>query len=116
MSRILRDLRIIVQAERLIAQRQFAVVRTRSGLLALAGGAAAIGVVMLNVGAFYALREPLGGAMAALGPRVCRRGRMAGRGGSADGRGAMLASSESASACAWAAAWAMAASRARRSS
>lgn len=66
MSRILRDLRIIVQAERLIAQRQFAVVRTRSGLLALAGGAAAIGVVMLNVGAFYALREPLGGAMAAL--------------------------------------------------
>ena len=55
-----------MQSERLIAQRQFAVVRTRSGLLALAGGAAAIGVVMLNVAAFYALREPLGGAMAAL--------------------------------------------------
>ena len=66
MSRIMRDLRIIVQSERLIAQRQFAVVRTRSGLLALAGGAASIGVVMLNVAAFYALREPLGGAMAAL--------------------------------------------------
>jgi len=66
MSRILRDLRIIVQSERLIAQRQFAVVRTRSGLLALAGGAASIGVVMLNVAAFYALRDPLGGAMSAL--------------------------------------------------
>ena len=66
MARILRDLRIILQSERLIARRQFEVIRAQTGLLALAGAVAAIGIVMLNVAGFYALREPIGGAAAAL--------------------------------------------------
>ncbi|MCA8880915.1 MAG: hypothetical protein KDA73_13395 [Rhodobacteraceae bacterium] len=66
MARLLRDVRIVLQSERLIAQRQFAVLRVQTGLLALAGGAAAVGVVMLNVAGFFALRTALGGGGAAL--------------------------------------------------
>lgn len=66
MSRILRDVRIVLQSERLIARRHLAVIRTQTGLLALGGAAATLGVVMLNVAGFYALRGALGGGGAAL--------------------------------------------------
>jgi len=55
MNRISRNVSIALRAERLIAQRRVAVLRSQTGLMAAAGLVAAIGLVMLNVAAFYAL-------------------------------------------------------------
>ena len=65
MSRISRNVSIILRAERTIARRQFRIVCLQIGLMAMAGLIAIIGLVMLNVAAFMALTERLGPAPAA---------------------------------------------------
>lgn len=59
MSRISRNISIILRSERLIAQRRMAVLRRQTGMMAAAGIAAGLGLVMLNVAAFFALVEHL---------------------------------------------------------
>lgn len=66
MSRISRNLAILLKAERLMARRRMAVAATRAGLFGFAALVAALGVIMLNVAAFFALRDGLGPAWAAL--------------------------------------------------
>lgn len=66
MNRISRNISIILRSERLIAQRHFAVLRRQTGLMATAGIAAGVGLVMLNVSAFLALSFHLSQPTAAL--------------------------------------------------
>lgn len=66
MSRISRNLSIILRSERLIAQRRMAVLRRQTGLMAAAGIAAAVGLVMLNFAAYFALVEHLSAPLSAL--------------------------------------------------
>ena len=66
MNRIGRDLLIILRAEQLIARRRMAVMRARTGILAVAGLIAGMGLIMLNVAAFLALETYLSGTNAAL--------------------------------------------------
>lgn len=70
-SRIGRNAHIALRAERVIARRRLAIIRTQTGLMAFAGVMAAIGVVMVNVAAFYWLsasygNAPAGGILAAV--------------------------------------------------
>ena len=55
MSRISRNISIILRSERLIAQRRMAVLRRQTGMMAAAGIAAGLGLVMLNGAAYLAL-------------------------------------------------------------
>ncbi len=57
MSRISRNISIILRSERLIAQRRMAVLRRQTGMMAAAGIAAGLGLVMLNAAAYLALVE-----------------------------------------------------------
>lgn len=66
MSRISRNISIILRSERLIAQRRMAVLRRQTGMMAAAGIAAGVGLVMLNVAAFFALVEHLSQPLSAL--------------------------------------------------
>ncbi|GAA6193793.1 hypothetical protein [Phaeobacter sp. NW0010-22] len=66
MNRISRNLSIVLRAERLIAQRHLAVLRRQTGLMAAAGIAAGVGLIMLNVSAYLALSDTLSQPMAAL--------------------------------------------------
>ncbi len=66
MNRISRNISIVMRSERLIAQRHLAVLRRQTGLMAAAGIAAAVGLVMLNVAAFLALSATLSQAVSAL--------------------------------------------------
>ena len=66
MNRISRNISIILRSERLIAQRHLAVLRRQTGLMATAGIAAGVGLVMLNVSAFLALSFHLSQPTAAL--------------------------------------------------
>ncbi|MEM8630651.1 MAG: hypothetical protein AAGF74_05395 [Pseudomonadota bacterium] len=66
MSRISRNLNIAWRAERMIARRRLAVVRTQTGLMAFSGLVAGIGVIMLNVGIFFWLASHYGNANAGL--------------------------------------------------
>lgn len=66
MNRITRNLSIIYRTERLIARRELEVWRSRTGLAAGAGVAAGIGLVMLNVAGFLALRDLISEPGAAL--------------------------------------------------
>lgn len=54
-DRISRNVSILLRTERMIARRQMAVLRSQSGLLLLAGLIATLGLVMLNIAAFFAL-------------------------------------------------------------
>ncbi|MEM7074654.1 MAG: hypothetical protein AAGA28_04675 [Pseudomonadota bacterium] len=63
-SRISRNAHIALRAERIIARRRLAVIRSQTGLLAFAGALAGIGVLMANVGAFFWLAEGVGYASA----------------------------------------------------
>jgi hypothetical protein len=47
MSRISRNISIILRSERLIAQRRMAVLRRQTGMMAAAGIAAGVGLIML---------------------------------------------------------------------
>lgn len=66
MSRISRNISIILRAERLIAQRQVAVAAKRTGIYAAAGLAVGLAAVMLNVAGFFWLSETLSTTSAAL--------------------------------------------------
>jgi hypothetical protein len=65
-NRISRNISIILRSERLIAQRHLAVLRRQTGLMAMALVVSAIGLVMLNVAAFFALEDIMTAAPAAL--------------------------------------------------
>ncbi|SMP10122.1 phage holin family protein [Shimia sagamensis] len=65
-NRISRNISIILRSERLIAQRHLAVLRRQTGLMAMALVVSAVGLVMLNVAAFFALQEVMTAAAAAL--------------------------------------------------
>ncbi|MBV1895926.1 MAG: hypothetical protein KUG70_05665 [Rhodobacteraceae bacterium] len=55
MNRISRNISIILRAEQSIARRRMAVLRNQSGLMMFAGLVGVVGVIMLNVAAFYEL-------------------------------------------------------------
>ena len=65
-GRIGRNINIAMRAERVIARRRFAVIRTQSGLIAFAGLIAGIGVIMISVALFFWLAERYGNATAGL--------------------------------------------------
>ncbi|WP_170559860.1 phage holin family protein [Ruegeria atlantica] len=66
MSRISRNVSIILRAERLIAQRQLAVAAKRTGFYAAAGLAVGLAVIMLNVAGFFWLSETMSKSLAAV--------------------------------------------------
>ncbi|WP_299643048.1 phage holin family protein [uncultured Ruegeria sp.] len=66
MNRISRNISIALRAERLIAQRHMAVIRNQTGLMAAAGLVAGIGLIMINVAAFFALNASLSSQVSAL--------------------------------------------------
>ncbi|MGI9350161.1 MAG: phage holin family protein [Rhizobiaceae bacterium] len=66
MDKISRNISIALRAERLIAQRQVEVIRTKTVLIAAAGLVAGIGLIMLNVAAYYALTTNFSPQIAAL--------------------------------------------------
>jgi len=66
MNRISRNISIVLRAERLIAQRHMTVIRNQTGLLAAAGLVAGIGLIMINVAAYFSLSASLSPQMAAL--------------------------------------------------
>ena len=66
MNRITRNLSILYRSERLIAQRQLAVLRKQTGLMAAAGLIAGLGIIMLNMSAYLALAESFSKPTAAL--------------------------------------------------
>ena len=66
MNRISRNISIALRAERLIAQRHLAVLRRQTGLMAAAGIAAGVGLIMLNVSAYLALSAQMSQPVAAL--------------------------------------------------
>jgi hypothetical protein len=55
MNRISRNISIALRSERLIVQRKMEVIRTQTGLMAAAGLVAGIGLIMINVAAYFAL-------------------------------------------------------------
>lgn len=65
-NRISRNISIILRSERLIAQRHLAVLRRQTALMAMALVVSTIGLVMLNVAAFFALEDIMTAAPAAL--------------------------------------------------
>lgn len=65
-QRISRNISIILRTERMIARRWMAIVLRQSGLYAFAALVSLIGLVMLNLAAFYALETVVTPAVAAL--------------------------------------------------
>ncbi|WP_377193960.1 phage holin family protein [Ruegeria meonggei] len=66
MSRISRNISIILRAERLIAQRHLTIAAKRTGFYAAAGLAVGLAVVMLNIAGFFWLSVTLSKPLAAL--------------------------------------------------
>ncbi|MES0825095.1 hypothetical protein [Ruegeria sp. SCP11] len=66
MSRISRNISIVLRAERLIAQRHVAIAARRTGFYAAAGLAVGLAVIMLNVAGFFWLSASLSKPLAAL--------------------------------------------------
>lgn len=66
MNRISRNISIAFRSERLIAQRKMEVIRTQTGFMAAAGLVAGIGLIMINVAAYFALTTKLSPQSAAL--------------------------------------------------
>ena len=65
-SRIARNASVAFRAERMIARRRMSVVRSQTGLMAFAGLVTGIGLIMLNVAAFFWLASSVGNSAAAL--------------------------------------------------
>ncbi len=65
-GRIGRNLTVAFRAERVIARRRLAVVRTQTGLMAFAGLIAGIGVIMISIAFFFFLSERFGNTTAGL--------------------------------------------------
>lgn len=66
MSRISRNISIILRAERLIAQRHLTITAKRAGFYAAAGLAVGLAVIMLNIAGFFWLSATLSKPLAAL--------------------------------------------------
>lgn len=66
MSRISRNISIVLRSERLIAQRHLAVLRQQTMMMAAAGIVAGVGLIMLNVAGYFALATQMSPAVAAL--------------------------------------------------
>ncbi len=66
MNRISRNISIALRAERLIAQRHMAVLRNQTGLMAAAGLVAGIGLIMVNMAAYFALNVSMSSQASAL--------------------------------------------------
>ena len=66
MNRIGRNISTILRMERLLARRQMTVLRNQTGVLVFAALVGAIGLVMLNIAAFYWLRLLWSAPLAAL--------------------------------------------------
>jgi len=66
MNRISRNISIILRTERMIARRRMVILRNQSGFLIFAGLVCLIGLVMLNIAAFYTLNARMTPQMAAL--------------------------------------------------
>ena len=66
MNRIGRSISIAWRSERLITQRRIEVIRNQTGLMAAAGLVAGIGLIMLNVAAYFALAARMSPQAAAL--------------------------------------------------
>ena len=66
MSRITRNLSIILRAERMMAQRRLSLLQRRIGMLALAGIVLCLGLVMLDVAAYLGLSWLMPRPLAAL--------------------------------------------------
>ncbi|TKZ17161.1 hypothetical protein FAP39_15365 [Shimia litoralis] len=66
MNRITRNISIVLRSERLIAQRHLAVLRRQTGLMAAAGIAGGVGLIMLNASAYLALSQSMSQPVAAL--------------------------------------------------
>lgn len=65
-SRIARNASVAFRAEQMIARRRFAIARTQTGLMAFAGLVSGIGLIMLNVAAFFWLAASYGNATAGI--------------------------------------------------
>ena len=65
MSRLVRNASVVLKSERLIARRRIAVLRTQTGLMALAGVAAAVGLLAANAAIYFKLAETMSQAAAA---------------------------------------------------
>ena len=65
-GRIGRNVTIALRAERVIARRRLAIMRTQTGLMAFAGLIGGIGIVMISVAAFFWFAESYGNASAGL--------------------------------------------------
>ncbi len=65
-NRISRNISIILRSERLIAQRQLAVLARQTSFVAMALIVGGIGLVMINVAAFFVLSEHMTTATSAL--------------------------------------------------
>jgi hypothetical protein len=65
MSRLVRNASVVLKSERLIARRRLAVLRTQTGLMALAGVAAAVGLLAANSAIYFKLAETMSQATAA---------------------------------------------------
>ncbi|MBK0326628.1 hypothetical protein I5535_04905 [Rhodobacteraceae bacterium F11138] len=66
MNRIGRNLSVLFRTERLIARRRMTVLRNQSALITFAALVASLGVIMLNVAGFFAMRQTMSPPMAAL--------------------------------------------------
>ncbi len=66
MSRIAKNLSIVLRSEKLIAQRNLSVLRRQTGMFGAAGVAAGLAIVMLNVSGFLALSDVVSMPLAAL--------------------------------------------------
>ena len=66
MNRISRNISIVLRAEQSIARRRMAVLRNQSGLMVFAGLVAVVGIIMLNVAAFYELSTTMSPQKSAL--------------------------------------------------
>jgi hypothetical protein len=66
MSRVGRNMSLLLRCERLIARRRFAVARQQTLVAGMAIIAAGTGLVMLNLAAYYTLAQALGSPGAAL--------------------------------------------------
>lgn len=66
MSRISRNVSIVLRTERLIAQRNMTVLAKRAGFFAAAGLAGALAIIMLNIAGYLALISVMTKPLAAL--------------------------------------------------
>lgn len=65
MSRIVSKASVVLKSERLIARRRLAILRTQTGMMALAGVAAGVGLLAVNAAIYFKLAETMSQAAAA---------------------------------------------------